>query len=174
MTTIGIAIGTMNATLAIASYFELIDTVSSDVSKLLHQSFTSARMNLELAQTADDQVQRNEYLKEARSKFIEAVAVEKDENLVSAYAGLALCQYLLMEKTNAQLTIEKLLGVELSLSSKIKGAIAVELPPPIIIDPAPPSTNVVSISYKNVLARKRAFEEYKENVVKEFELSLNE
>ena len=168
MTTIGIAVGTMNATLAIASYFELIDTVSSDVSKLLHQSFKSARMNLELAQTSSELVQQKEYLKEARNKFIEAIAVEKDENLVSAYAGLTMCQLLLGDNANAQLTLKKISQVELSKSEKTKSAAKGFAKVPV------GGLFVRTFGVLHGVAKREAgLKEYKERVVKELRPKKN-
>lgn len=117
--TAGMVIGTMNVVQSIAAYFGLIDTLSSDVSKLVHQSFKSARMNLELVQTSDNSEISKDYIKEAKNKFIEAVAVEKNENLISAYAGLAMCQYLLGDNRNAQSTYGKIKDVMLSKSEKV-------------------------------------------------------
>ena len=163
MSTIGIAITSANAALAIASYFELIDTVSSDVSKLLHQSFKSARMNLELAQTSDNLSQREEYVKEARNKFVEAIAVEKDENLVSAYAGLAMCQLFLGDEINMQLTLGKIGTLQLSRAAILKALATGSFKESFIPIPTP------VLGYGAKLVRVVVFDNYKQQAISEVE-----
>ena len=97
----------------IAEYFGLIEGVDTKVTKLLHQSFISAKMNLEYARSASGQNQID-YIKEAKTKFIEAIAVEENENKVLALAGLAMCQIFLKDESNAKLTIDLISNVELS------------------------------------------------------------
>ena len=118
--TVGAVIASMNVANSIAAYFGLIETVSSNVSSLVHQSFKSARLHLEMARTASSREQSKEYIKEAMKKFVEAIAVEKDENLVSSYVGLAMCQYLLGDKENAQKAIQSINNVGLSKPQVMK------------------------------------------------------
>ncbi len=118
--TIGATIASLNIAKSVAAYFGLIESSSANISNLVHQAFKSALMNLELARTSGTKKQSEEYLKEARNKFIEAIAVEKDESLVSAFIGLAMCQCLLGDKRNAALTIRRINNVQLSNAEKLK------------------------------------------------------
>lgn len=106
---------------SIASYLGFIDSVSSDVKKLLHQSFESGKRNLEYAQTASDANQKL-YVQKALGDFISAQSVEKDENLISSYMGTALCQYLLGDIANARRSLRKISAVTLSKSEITKAA----------------------------------------------------
>ena len=118
--TVGAVIATMNVARSVAAFTGLIDSSSAGIDKLIHQAFRSALMNLEMAKTASVREQGLEYVKEARSRFVDAVAVEKDESLVMAYAGLAMCQYLLGDRQNARLSLARISGVELSSAEKVK------------------------------------------------------
>lgn len=121
--TIGAVIASMNVAKSIAAYFGLVESASADITSLVHQAFKSAVMNLELAKTSSQRTQCEEYLKEARNKFVEAIAVEKDESLVSAFMGLAMCQYLLGDSSNAVMTIDRIACVQLSSSEKMKARV---------------------------------------------------
>lgn len=122
--TIGAAIATMSISKSVAAYYGLIDDPLSEVKAVIqqsiHQPFKSAILNLELAKTSSVKSQSEEYLKEARNKFIEAITVEQDESLVSALVGLAMCQYLLGDHGNASLTISKISDVHYSRFSEDK------------------------------------------------------
>lgn len=116
----GISIG-----IKIAEYFGLIETVSTDVKKLVHQAFESANDNLEYAKTANGQNQVH-YVLEAKNNFIKAVAVEDNENKVMALCGLAMCQFFLSDDNNARRTMNRIKDVELTRSEKVK-AIAMDI-----------------------------------------------
>ena len=85
---------------AIAAYFGLIESTSGNVKKLLNQSLKSAVYNLECAKNAQGSAQL-EYVKQAQNEFIRAIAVEQNESLISAYVGLAMCQFHRGDKINA-------------------------------------------------------------------------
>ena len=104
----------------IAEYFGLIDSVSVDVKKLLHKDFQSAITSLKYAMNASDFENQKINLMDARKSFIDATSVEDNENLVSALAGLAMCQFLLGDRANAQLTLSKIEDVQLSTSKKVE------------------------------------------------------
>lgn len=97
----------------IAEYFGLIEGVNTKVTKLLHQAFNSAKSNLEYARNATGQNQID-YIKQARVEFNQAVAVEENENKILALTGLAMCQYLLGETSNANVTFDKIKDVVLT------------------------------------------------------------
>lgn len=115
----GVPVGTIiNIGSKIAEYFGLIEGVSTKVTKLLHQSFNSAKINLEYARNATGQNQID-YIQVAKNKFIEAVTVEENENKVLALAGLAMCQLFLKDDINAQITIRQIVDVELTTSAEV-------------------------------------------------------
>ena len=105
---------------SIAAYFGVIDSVSSDMKKLLNQSFKSALANLEYAKNAFNPSIRENYIKQATNEFIRAIAVEENENLVSTYLGLSMCQYMLGDSTNAKATLNKISSVNLSKTERAK------------------------------------------------------
>lgn len=108
------------ATSKIAEYFGFIETIDSKVQKLLHQEFKSAISALEKAQNATDKANFDFCLNMARTSFEKAVAVEENENLISAYVGLSLTEFLMGDNNNSVLTLEKIKCVELSGISKNK------------------------------------------------------
>ena len=118
--------GAVNLSSSIAGYLGLIDNVNSNVKKLLHQSFVSAVQNLNYATTASGTNQM-EYIRRARDLFIDAISVEENENLISSYVGLAMCQHLLGDFQNSSMTIERIKDVKLTLSEKSKAVSKIAL-----------------------------------------------
>lgn len=114
--------GTLRVATGIAGYFGLVDSVSVDVKKLVHQAFLSAKDNLEYALNATGENQWD-YIKRAQGKFIEAINVEENENKVLSLTGLAFCQYLLSDGENAKRTIKRIDAVRLTRSRKVKDAV---------------------------------------------------
>lgn len=84
-------------TQAIAEYFDLIDSVSKNVKKLLHKDFLSAKRLLENALNSEGDI-RLFYIKEALPLFSNAIGVEENENLVCSFLGMAICQYFIGDK----------------------------------------------------------------------------
>lgn len=80
-----------NVAKSVAAYFGFIESVSSDVKKLLHQSFKSGVENLRYAENAIGENQKH-YLRKAQDDFITSFSLERDENLISAHIGAAMCQ----------------------------------------------------------------------------------
>lgn len=99
--------------------FGLIETVSTDVTKLLHQAFLSAKDNLEYASTTTGQNQID-YVKRAKDCFIDAVAVEENENKILALVGLSMCQFFLQDYKNAQKSLDRIRDVNLTTAEKVK------------------------------------------------------
>lgn len=112
--------GSLNMATSIAAYLGLIESVGGNVQKLLHQAFKSAIQNLEYAQTASSDTNRLDYIKTAKERFIDAISVEENENLISSYVGLAMCQHLMGDITNRDLTMQNIKNVKLTLSEKTK------------------------------------------------------
>lgn len=96
---------------SILSYTRLI---KSDVQSLMHMYFKSAYENLNYALTASGENQK-EYLRQARNRFIDATTIEKNENLILSYIGLALCQALTNDMDNSTKTVKKIRNVYISL-----------------------------------------------------------
>lgn len=110
---------TANVTKSIAAYLGLIDNISSDVKKLLHQAFKSAVLNLDYAKTSSGKMQLD-YIQTAREKFTDAISVEENENLILSYVGLGMCQYHLGDIYNAKLTLKQINNIELTSTERIK------------------------------------------------------
>ena len=53
-------------------------------------------------------------------EFNQAVAVEENENKILALVGLAMCQYLLEETSNANVTFDKINDVTLTRAEIVK------------------------------------------------------
>lgn len=150
----------------IADYFGLIEGVNTKVTKLLHQAFNSAKANLEYARNTTGQNQID-YIKQARVEFNQAIAVEENENKILALVGLAMCQYLLGETSNANVTFDRISSVSLTRAEKNrylarKNAIRIAflLPYNVIIgDPLRP---ILDFSLSE---RKACFEAYKKETL---------
>lgn len=115
-----IIFGSLNLTTSIAAYFGLIESVGGNVQKLLHQAFKSAIQNLNYAQTASSDTSRLDYIRTAKERFIDAISVEENENLISSYVGLAMCQHLIGDFVNRDITMRNIKDVQLTLSEKTK------------------------------------------------------
>lgn len=159
--------GNDNFERSIAGYLGLIRTVKSKVQKRQRQDFKSAIQNLEYAKTSSDESNRMDYLRTAKSKFIDAINVEENENLISAYVGLAMCQHLLKDEVNVEKTMKRIKDIKLSLSQKAM-ALAIDYSPlgyfrniflnsKVMVDPP-----LVHSEYNIRVAN---FEEYKQKVL---------
>ncbi len=158
---------------AIGKYFGIIDSVSSDVKKLLHQSFNSAIKNLEYAKSATSIQNQLDYIKQAKDEFIRALTTETDENLVSTYLGLAMCQYYLDDKINAENTLRQINNISLSRSERNR-AIALDaiIPDDIIFSPIiTPISRITERFYgikgTHELKRENSLKEYKQKILGE-------
>lgn len=166
---------------SIAAYLGVIDSVSSDMKKLLQQSFKSALLNLEYAKNAFNPSIRENYIKQATNEFIRAIAVEENENLVSAYLGLSMCQYMLGDSTNAKSTLQKIQLVKLSKKERAK-AIAYDVSGGGgVLDHSIPSPLPQAILWRglkrtfgskgiNELVRESTLDSYKEKSIKSLKL----
>lgn len=83
------------------------------------ESFDSALNNLIHAKTDIAENQKHN-LRKARDYFICATGIEKKENLISVYLGIAMCQFLLGDIQNSQYTISQIKGVKLSFLDTVK------------------------------------------------------
>lgn len=93
-----------HVTEALTSYSKLI---RNDVKELMHMFFKSACENLNYALNSDGE-SRNNYILAAKSRFIDALSVEKNENLILSYLGLALCQIAQGETDNYIRTLDRI------------------------------------------------------------------
>lgn len=85
----------------IKDYLSLIRT---DIQSLMHIYFRSAYDNLNYALSATSE-SKKDYLIQARNRFIDASAIEKNENLILTYIGLSLTQGLLYDFENSKATL---------------------------------------------------------------------
>lgn len=96
-----------HVTEALTSYSTLI---RNDINQLMHMFFKSACENLNYALNSDGE-SRNNYILVAKTRFIDATTVEKNENLILSYIGLAICQIAHNEIDNSIMTLEKIKSV---------------------------------------------------------------
>ena len=133
MEPISIIFASATAGKSIAEYLGLVESIHSDIKALLHQSFNGAKMNLECAKSATG-TNQIDYIKQAKNQFINAIGVEKGANLVTSYLGLAMCQFLLGDITNARTSLECIRTVEIPKGERNKAAVADIILPDNILD----------------------------------------
>ena len=151
---------------SIAAYLGIIDSLSADVKKLLHQPLKSAIQNLEYAKNSYSENQLD-YLRTARSKFIDAISVEENENLVSSYLGLAMCQFLLGDKDNAHVTLSKIRTVQLTTTERNK-AIALDI---LDHNPVAPLPQLIWSGVRRISGTKGIHESIRETSLEEYKQS---
>ena len=140
----------INVGTKIAEYFGFIEGIDTKVTKLLHQAFLSAKTNLECALDSSGQNQID-YIKQAKAEFIRAVAVEENENKIISLLGLSMCQSMLGDNANAQVTFNKINDVKLKLSDNIRAGL--------------PGLINVPVGIFNLLRRRYKFECVKEDAL---------
>lgn len=94
---------------------QYIALLKSDIQDLMHIFFRSACQNLDLALYADEKCYQD-YLLQARNRFIDALAIEKNENLILSYLGLSLCQLLLGDINNYKRSLRQILEISFTKS----------------------------------------------------------
>lgn len=119
--------GTLNMATSIAGYFGLMESVGGNVTKLLHAPFKSAISNLNAALSASDK-NVDFYIRQALIEFNQACSLEDNENLISALIGKAMCQHLLKDNVNREITMRSIADVQLTLSEKTKSVAKTGLP----------------------------------------------
>ena len=95
--------------------------IKSDVQSLMHMYFKSAYENLQYALTASEKT-KEEYLYQAKARFIDATTIEKNENLILSYIGLAFCQACTEDAENCTITLNKIKDVTYVLPNDLKGS----------------------------------------------------
>lgn len=115
-------ITTLNFSKTLLTFFGLINGVSQNVQKLVHQPFKTGKKWLEHAQNASSKDLRNQYLHDAQVEFGKAIELEENENKILSILGLAICQFYLGDINNANSTIREIQNVRLTTKEKIKGA----------------------------------------------------
>ena len=157
MEPISIIFASANAGKSIAEYLGLVESIHSDIKALLHQSFNSAKINLEYAKDATSENQRD-YSLQAKNDFIKAIHVEKGTDLVTSYLGLAMCQYLLGDIQNSRKTLWKIVSVKLPKGERNKAiALDVSLPTSWFEVPSPFGRAVIK-GVKRLFGEKGNFE----------------
>lgn len=92
---------------------DYVRLVRSDIESLMHIYFRSALENLNYALSASDG-NKKDYLLQARNRFIDALTIEINENLLLSHLGLALCQHLLGDEINCIKTLERVKNINYS------------------------------------------------------------
>lgn len=90
--------------------------IQNDIISLMHVYFKSAYENLQYALNSEG-INRIDYLKQARNRFIDALSIEKNENLILTFLGLSMCQLLLDDLNNYQITFNKIFSVSFDSST---------------------------------------------------------
>lgn len=87
-----------------------VNLIRNDIHSLMHMYFRSAYENLNYATNASEECFYN-YIAQAKNRFIDALTVEQNENLILSYVGLAFCQSILGDKKNSYITLNRIKGV---------------------------------------------------------------
>lgn len=106
----------------VTEYFDLVDTTSKKMDKLLHQSFNAAIDMLDSARYADGK-NREALVTEARVEFYKALHVEQNENLMLALVGLSMCHALLGDMINAKKCHNRIGTIKLTKSEAFKACV---------------------------------------------------
>lgn len=89
---------------------EYLSLIHNDIDTLLHAPFHAAIDNLNYAINANLQTY-NIYIQAALDKFIEASAIEKNQNLIICYLGISLCQFAFQDYKNMRITLDRIRNV---------------------------------------------------------------
>ncbi|MEM8723141.1 MAG: hypothetical protein AAGE84_28290 [Cyanobacteria bacterium P01_G01_bin.39] len=108
---IGLIFGTLNAAEKIAGYLGIVETLNGNITQLKNSYLTSGIRALKQAQASESEFEF--LLREARSRFNQAIDLEKEEKLITAYLGLALCHHGLGDKNNCHLSLRAIEDIEL-------------------------------------------------------------
>ena len=81
--------------------------IRDDVQTMMHMYFKSAYENLNYALSSSGS-NRLDYLRQAKNRFIDATAIEKNENLILSFIGLAICQSLTNDNDNCTISLNKI------------------------------------------------------------------
>jgi hypothetical protein len=100
------------AALSIATYLGVLDSVDAKIDRLAKADFNTALRALREARSASQENQLS-LIRDASSGFRRALSLESDARLAMSYLGLAMCQHLLGEETNARSTLGELSRYEL-------------------------------------------------------------
>ena len=134
-------ITTLNFSKTLLTFFGLINGVSQNVQKLVHQPFKTGKKWLEYAQNASSKDLRNQYLHDAQVEFGKAIELEENENKILSILGLAICQFYLGDINNANSTIKEIPNVRLTTKEKVKGFFYTRIfdmiPTGMLCDPCP-------------------------------------
>lgn len=159
--------GSLNVASSIGAYLGLIDNVSSNVQKLVHAPFKSAISNLKSASTSSNSTNSQIYIQQALIEFNQATTLEENENLISALIGKAMCQHLLGDYANRDMTMASINDVKLSIKEKAKATTKVILKKVILGPITFPLNDVLidGIPKNDYFDRLQKFEEYKKKAL---------
>lgn len=95
---------------SVACYLNLCESIDSKITRLINCDLGSGIKALDHAIDASNNPQF--YIKEAWHCFNRATSLEKDERLILAYIGLAICDMYLKEPVNAEKALLEALEVK--------------------------------------------------------------
>lgn len=163
MEPISIIFSSINFAKSIAEFTGIVESLDKKIDKLSKSEFY-AGMN-SLKQSVYSESERVYLLREARSFFNKAISLEKDENLVLAYVGLAACHYHLNDIENSRKALMDALNVIESVKATIKvGEVMEYLIRPKMIDFIFTGRNVPSISEALNLKKKERMDNLKNGI----------
>lgn len=128
---------------SIASFLKLCESIDSKIDRLLNCDLGAGITALNHA--VNSRSQEFFYIREAWHSFNRATNLEKDERLILAYIGLALCNTYLNEKENAKQCLHYALEVKNSGNGFIANNTFLSFFPGVI----GPGTRIYSIQYNN-------------------------
>ena len=103
----------------IAEYLNLLDSVSSRISRLEKMHQNSARESFENASRTNDYKLQRHYIIRAIDKYNDALGIEEDdEALFGIFIGLASCHSILGDTNNRNAAISKALKCYENIRSK--------------------------------------------------------
>lgn len=121
MVTGGELVATKIACNLISNYLGFVESTSKNIKLIMHMDFESAKKHLEDAVKAENDDTRIFLLRDAVSKFTNAIQLVENEEKIAALAGLSVCNFLLNEKKLAKTYFNQIHKVELSKLEVRKG-----------------------------------------------------
>lgn len=111
----------ISASVKLSEYLNIIDSNRSKLDRILQGPFNSAKMNLEYAMRTLNENERMDYIRRAKEKFIDAIAIERSpDNMFLSYFSLALCNKLLGDEQNMRQNLQQAYNVYKQVESTSK------------------------------------------------------
>lgn len=94
----------------IESITNYLNLIHCDIQSMMHMYFKSAYENLRYSINAHE-CNFYKYIEQATNRFIDALTIEKNENLILSYLGLSLCQVILGDNSNSKVSLNRVKDV---------------------------------------------------------------